>query len=91
MNETGLDYSAFLMELPEPVIAIDSRGLIIGCNSATSTKFDYTREELRGQNIRMLIPEPWVDGSSTASPKAWTARSVWTLSATGWTGTTLRI
>jgi len=58
MNETGLDYSAFLMELPEPVIAIDHHGTIVGCNRAASIKFDYSREELRGRNIRTLIPEP---------------------------------
>ncbi|OQX32738.1 MAG: hypothetical protein B0D96_13110 [Candidatus Sedimenticola endophacoides] len=40
------------------IVVIDSRGVIESVNPATLHLFGYSRRELVGQNIRMLMPEP---------------------------------
>ncbi|WP_409522470.1 PAS domain S-box protein [Nitrincola sp. MINF-07-Sa-05] len=45
--------------LVESVITIDSQGTIRAANPATLKLFGYTREELLGKNISMLMPEPY--------------------------------
>jgi len=40
-------------------ISIDDRGIIEGVNPAALTMFGYEAEELVGQNVSLLMPEPW--------------------------------
>jgi PAS domain S-box-containing protein len=41
------------------IITIDDRGLIESINAATERLFGYGAEELIGQNVKMLMPEPY--------------------------------
>ncbi len=41
------------------IITISDRYLIESVNSATERMFGYTREEMIGQNVSMLMPEPY--------------------------------
>lgn len=40
------------------IITIDGRGIIETLNPAAARLFGYTEEELRGQNVKILMPEP---------------------------------
>ncbi|CAA7614100.1 putative Histidine kinase [Candidatus Terasakiella magnetica] len=40
------------------IITIDSKGIIISINPATVSLFGYSVDEVVGQNIKMLMPEP---------------------------------
>lgn len=42
----------------EAIITIDQQGRITSCNQTVETMFGYRHEELIGQNISMLTPEP---------------------------------
>lgn len=42
----------------DAIITIDKRGRIRSSNSATEQLFGYSQEELVGQNVSMLMPEP---------------------------------
>jgi PAS domain S-box-containing protein len=43
------------------IITISERGIIESANSSTERMFGYTQEELVGQNISMLMPNPYRD------------------------------
>jgi two-component system sensor kinase FixL len=43
----------------DAIITINHRGLIETINPSTETLFGYTESELIGQNIKMLMPEPY--------------------------------
>ena len=43
----------------EAIITIDTDANIIACNHATEIIFGWTNEELVGQNVRVLMPEPF--------------------------------
>ena len=43
------------------VILIDHRGLILMFNPACERLFGYSFEEVRGENVKMLMPEPYHD------------------------------
>src|SRR6202166_5130521 len=49
--------SSILEAIPDAVAAVNQQGVIIQVNSQTETLFGYTREELIGQKIEMLVPE----------------------------------
>lgn len=42
----------------ECIITIDTQGVITACNHATEVIFGWTPEELIGQNVHLLMPEP---------------------------------
>lgn len=42
----------------DAIISIDEHGIILSCNAATQQIFGYEREEILGQNISLLMPEP---------------------------------
>jgi PAS domain S-box-containing protein len=46
-----------LEALPDAIIAVDSDGTIVQINSQAQELFGYSREELVGQKIEMLVPE----------------------------------
>jgi hypothetical protein len=43
----------------DAIITIDERGTIESVNQATQRLFGYRAEEMLGQNVRMLMPEPY--------------------------------
>src|ERR1039457_6813135 len=49
--------SDLLETLPDAVIAVDSDGTILQVNSQTQSLFGYTRDELIGQKVEVLVPE----------------------------------
>jgi hypothetical protein len=54
--------SADLLEaLPDAVVAVDHDGTIVQINSQTQSLFGYTRDELIGQKIEILVPESYRD------------------------------
>jgi PAS domain S-box-containing protein len=48
---------AILEAIPDAVAAVNEQGVIIQANSQTEALFGYTRDELIGQKIEMLVPE----------------------------------
>jgi PAS domain S-box-containing protein len=50
--------SASILEaIPDAVVAVNRQGVIVQINSQTEAMFSYTRQELIGQNIEILVPE----------------------------------
>jgi two-component system, LuxR family, sensor kinase FixL len=52
---------AVLNTASDAIITIDTRGKITDINLATETMFGYTRSELIGQNVKILMPQPYYD------------------------------
>lgn len=50
---------AVMDNVVDAIITIDTTGVIQSCNPAVQTIFGYTRDELLGQNIKILMPEPY--------------------------------
>jgi len=48
---------SILEAIPDAVMAVNQQGVIIQVNSQTEALFSYTRDELIGQKIEMLVPE----------------------------------
>jgi PAS domain S-box-containing protein len=48
---------SILEAIPDAVAAVNQQGVIIQVNSQTEALFGYTRDELIGQKIEMLVPE----------------------------------
>ncbi len=46
-----------LEAIPDAVVAVNQQGVIIQVNSQTEALFGYTRDELIGQKIEILVPE----------------------------------
>lgn len=50
---------AIRQNMAEAVLTIDEQGIIDSCNPATETLFAYARDELLGQSVKVLMPEPY--------------------------------
>ena len=48
---------AILEAIPDAVAAVNQQGVIVQVNSQTENMFGYTRDELIGQRVEMLVPE----------------------------------
>jgi len=48
---------SILEAIPDAVAAVDQAGVIIQVNSQSEAMFGYTREELIGQKVEMLVPD----------------------------------
>jgi PAS domain S-box-containing protein len=48
---------SILEAIPDALVAVNQQGMIIHINSQTEAMFGYTRDELIGQPIEMLVPE----------------------------------
>ena len=50
--------SASILEaIPDAIAAVNQQGLIIQVNSQTEAMFGYTRAEMIGQSVEMLVPD----------------------------------
>jgi PAS domain S-box-containing protein len=49
--------SAILEAIPDALVAVNQQGVIIQVNSQAEAMFGYTRDELIGQRIEVLVPE----------------------------------
>lgn len=47
---------AILDAASDAIVSIDRSGIILSCNIATEKMFNYTREELIGKNVKILMP-----------------------------------
>ncbi len=56
--ENQVRLQAVIRNIQESIISIDSKGIIEDANPATAHIFGYSVDELIGQNIKMLMPEP---------------------------------
>ena len=57
-NQEGAQYNAVFRASVDGIITIDKRGTIESLNPAASHLFGYDIEEVRGNNVKMLMPEP---------------------------------
>jgi PAS domain S-box-containing protein len=62
LRETSQRLQAILQTAVDGIITIDERGRIQSVNPATERLFGYAPAELLGQNIRILMPEPYRAG-----------------------------
>jgi PAS domain S-box-containing protein len=51
--------SDLLETLPDAIVAVDGDGTIVQVNSQTQSLFGYTRDELIGQKVEVLVPESY--------------------------------
>ncbi len=58
LRETGVRLKAILDTAVDSIITIDEHAIIQSVNPATTRLFGYTPEELVGQNIKLLMPQP---------------------------------
>ena len=49
--------SSLLEAIPDAIVAVNREGIIVQVNSQTEDLFGYTRGELIGQRVEMLVPE----------------------------------
>ena len=49
--------AAILEAIPDAVVAANRQGIVIQINSQTESMFGYTRDELIGQRVEILVPE----------------------------------
>ena len=59
-NEARL--SSFLDSASDPILSIDTIGTILSANSAVEKHFGYPPKELLGENVKVLMPEPYQSG-----------------------------
>lgn len=53
--------SAILENMVDGIITISEKGIIDSCNPASEHIFGYSRDEMIGQNVKMLMPNPHRD------------------------------
>lgn len=59
LRESETRYKAVLETVVDGIIIIDENGLIQSLNPAAENIFGYRRDEIIGQNVSMLMPEPY--------------------------------
>jgi len=52
---------AILNTATDAIVTIDRNGTILRINPATERMFGYSKDELLGQNVSILMPEPYAD------------------------------
>lgn len=64
-SEAALRLKAIIKTATDGIIIIDEAGIIELVNEAAARLFAYSEEELVGQNVRMLMPNPHRDAHDT--------------------------
>lgn len=59
LEEQSQRFKSLFEAIPDAVVIIDEDGRVEYTNPATEQLFGYTPDELHGQNIRVLMPEPY--------------------------------
>lgn len=59
LRESEERYRAVVQNVVDGVITIDERGTMQSVNAAAERLFGYSAAELRGQNVALLMPEPY--------------------------------
>ncbi len=59
MRESEARLSAVLETAVDPILTVDRSGAILSTNKATRATFGYEKQEMEGQNVKMLMPEPY--------------------------------
>lgn len=59
LAEAANHTQVILDNVVDAIITIDEHGLIESFNSAATRIFGYTLDEVRGQNVKMLMPDPY--------------------------------
>lgn len=59
MRETQARLSAVLETAVDPILTVDVNGVVQSANKAARETFGYAENELLGQNVKMLMPEPY--------------------------------
>lgn len=57
-HESEERLGAVLNTVVDAIITIDDRGIIVHVNDATEKMFGYSRGEMVGENVKMLMPSP---------------------------------
>jgi two-component system, LuxR family, sensor kinase FixL len=52
---------SILETVPDAMIVIDQRGIVQYFSNAAERLFGYSADEIRGQNVRLLMPQPYRD------------------------------
>ncbi len=50
--------NTIMNSLQDPIIAINDKGIILTASPAVKNQFYYNPEELIGQNVKLIVPEP---------------------------------
>jgi PAS domain S-box-containing protein len=61
LRESEIRYRSMIQSMDEGVVVIDERGLIRTVNPSMERLFGYTQEELRGRNVKILMPENYAE------------------------------
>lgn len=59
LEEAASHYKAILETTVDAIITIDNQGIVQTFNSAAEKIFGYRAEEVIGNNVKMLMPEPY--------------------------------
>jgi two-component system sensor kinase FixL len=51
--------ASILNTIPDAMIVIDTRGIILSFSAAAERLFDYTADEVVGKNVKILMPAPY--------------------------------
>ena len=62
--ETNKYISRILDSISDTVLVVNQRGIIVTTNSAITPTFGYTKQELIGEKIELLMPEPFASRHS---------------------------
>jgi PAS domain S-box-containing protein len=66
-SDPGEDrFAAFLESAPDAIVVVDAGGRIVRSNPQVERLFGYTREELLGQVVEILLPESYRQGHVAA-------------------------
>ncbi|MEO5323005.1 PAS domain S-box protein [Mesorhizobium sp. CC13] len=62
LEEREVHLRSILDTVLDATVVIEGDGTVVSFNAAAVRQFGYKEEEVRGQNIRMLMPEPYRSG-----------------------------